>query len=65
MNPRVLTVKNIQDLMLVCESTAYSIVRQAIATKSFPVIKRGRIYRIPTQPFLDWLDEGGELVETD
>ncbi|HJF35004.1 MAG TPA: helix-turn-helix domain-containing protein [Clostridium perfringens] len=54
---KVLTVKDIQEILGVCEKTAYSLIRQALATNNmFKVIKVGRLYKIPTQPFLNWLD---------
>lgn len=60
---RVLKIKDIKDILGVCDKTAYNIVHQAIATKAFPVFHRGRVYRIPTQPFLEWLDKGGEFLD--
>ncbi|MEG0857914.1 MAG: helix-turn-helix domain-containing protein [Terrisporobacter sp.] len=58
---KVLTVVEIQQIMRVCQKTAYEIVRQGYATKAFPVFKRGRVYRIPAEPFLKWLDDGGSF----
>lgn len=52
---RVLKIKDIKEILGVCDKTAYNIVHQAIATKAFPVFHRGRVYRIPTQPFLEYL----------
>lgn len=54
---KVLTVRDIQEILGVCEKTAYGLIRQAIATENmFKVIKVGRLYKIPSKPFLDWLD---------
>lgn len=54
---KVLTPKDIQSILGVCEKTAYNMVQQALKTgKTFKVIKVGRIYKIPSKPFFDWLD---------
>ena len=54
---KVLTASDVAELLGVCEKTAYSLIRQALVTGDmFKVIKVGRLYKIPTQPFLDWLD---------
>ncbi len=43
---KVLTVKDIQEILGVCEKTAYSLIRQALATNNmFKVIKVGRLYK--------------------
>lgn len=55
---KVLNVKDIQDILGVCDKTAYGLIRQALTTNNmFKVIKIGRLYKIPTEPFLDWLDQ--------
>ena len=55
---KVLTATDIAELLGVCEKTAYNLIRQALVTGDmFKVIKVGRLYKIPTQPFLQWLDE--------
>ena len=55
---KVLTASDIAELLGVCEKTAYNLIRQALVTGDmFKVIKVGRLYKIPTQPFLQWLDE--------
>lgn len=54
---KVLNVKDIQDILGVCDKTAYGLIRQAIATGMFKVIKIGRLYKVPTNSFLNWLDE--------
>ena len=54
---KVLTASDVAELLGVCEKTAYNLIRQALVTGDmFKVIKVGRLYKIPTQPFLDWLD---------
>lgn len=55
---KVLTASDVAELLGVCEKTAYNLIRQALVTGDmFKVIKVGRLYKIPTQPFLQWLDE--------
>ena len=55
---KVLTASDVAELLGVCEKTAYSLIREAVATNNmFKVIKVGRLYKIPTQPFLEWLDK--------
>lgn len=53
---KVLTVKDVAELLNICEKTAYSLVRQALATGEFRVIKIGGTYRISTESFLNWID---------
>ena len=54
---KVLTVKDVAELLNICEKTAYSLVRQALVKDNmFKVIKIGRLYKIPTEPFLNLLD---------
>lgn len=63
---KVLTVKEVAELLGICNKTAYNLVRQALATgRTFKVIKVCGHYRIPTQPFLNWLDrwEGNKDYE--
>lgn len=55
---KVLTATDIAELLGVCEKTAYSLIRQALTKGDmFKVIKIGRLYKVPTEPFLNWLDE--------
>ena len=55
---KVLTATDIAQLLGVCEKTAYSLIRQALTRGDmFKVIKIGRLYKVPTEPFLNWLDE--------
>lgn len=54
---KVLTVKDIQEILEVCPKTAYKIVHEALLKGDmFRVIKLGNTYRMPTKSFLDWLD---------
>lgn len=54
---KVLTASDIAELLGVCEKTAYGLIRQALSTGNmFKVIKIGRLYKIPSAPFLNWLD---------
>ena len=55
---KVLTVNDVQEILQISQKTAYNLVRQALTTGDmFKVIKIGVVYRIPTEPFLDWLDQ--------
>lgn len=55
---KVLTVNDVQKILQISQKTAYNLVRQALTTGDmFKVIKIGGVYRIPTEPFLDWLDQ--------
>lgn len=55
---KVLTVNDVQEILQISQKTAYNLVRQALATGDlFKVIKIGGVYRIPTEPFLNWLDQ--------
>ena len=54
---KVLTVKDVQEILGISQKTAYGLVRQALMTGNmFKVIKINNLYRIPTEPFLNWLD---------
>ena len=53
---KVLTVKDVAELLNICEKTAYSLVRQALTTGEFRVIKIGGTSRISTESFLNWID---------
>ncbi|MCU9810044.1 MAG: helix-turn-helix domain-containing protein [Paraclostridium dentum] len=59
MMKKVLTAKDIQEILGICEKTAYDLIRQALVRGDmFKVIKIGILYKIPSQPFLDCLDHG-------
>lgn len=54
---RVFTAKDIAEILGVCTKTAYELIRQAHTRGDmFKVIKIGRLYKIPSKSFLDWLD---------
>lgn len=55
---KILTVNDVQEILQISQKTAYNLVRQALTTGDmFKVIKIGGVYRIPTEPFLNWLDQ--------
>ena len=55
---KVLTINDVQEILQISQKTAYNLVRQALTTGDmFKVIKIGGVYRIPTEPFLNWLDQ--------
>lgn len=53
---KVLTVKEVQEILKISEKTAYKLVNQALITKEFKVLKIGGTYRISTESFLNWID---------
>ena len=53
---RVLTVKDLQEILQISQKTAYSLVRRALETGEFRVIKIGGVYRISSESFLNWID---------
>lgn len=54
---KVFTAKDLQEILGVCEKTSYDLIRQALTRGDmFKVIKIGRLYKIPSKSFLDWLD---------
>ena len=54
---KVLTAKDLQEILGICEKTAYSLIQQSLKRDDmFKVIKIGRTYKIPIEPFLNWLD---------
>ena len=55
---KVLTVNDVQEILQISQKTAYNLVRQALVTRDlFKVIKIGNRYKIPTESFLNWLDQ--------
>ena len=55
---RVLTAKDLQEILGICNKTAYELIRQAHTRGDmFKVIKIGRLYKVPANSFLNWLDE--------
>lgn len=55
---KVFTAKDIQEILGICNKTAYELIRQAYRRDDmFKVIKIGRLYKVPSKSFLDWLDQ--------
>ena len=55
---KVFTAKDIQEILGVCNKTAYELIRQAQSNENmFKVNKKGRLYKVPANSFLNWLDE--------
>ena len=55
---KVFTPKDIAGILGVCDKTAYELIRQALVSdEMFKVIKLGRLYKVPANSFLNWLDE--------
>lgn len=55
---KVFTAKDIQEILWICNKTAYELIRQAHTRGDmFKVIKIGRLYKVPSNSFLNWLDE--------
>lgn len=52
--PRVLSVKDVQGMLEVSLPTIYKLVGQA--EPPFPVVRIGTRYKIPSEPFLRWLN---------
>ena len=48
----VLTVKEIMEMLRIGSNGAYALMH----SKSFPVVRIGRAYRIPKDSFLAWLE---------
>lgn len=53
--PPVLKVNDIKKLLRCSTGKAYELVYVAEKTGAFPVIRLGKSYRIPRDPFLVWL----------
>lgn len=54
---QVLGTKDIMNILNISQSTAYNLIRQAMATKDMFVVRKvGRDYKIPRESFLNWLD---------
>jgi len=50
--PKVLTVSNIRQILQLGTNSAYNLIH----SKSFPVKRVGRSYRIPADSFYQWLE---------
>ena len=59
---KVLSTKDIMEIMEIGENTAYKLIKEAEKTGIFRVIKVGRTYRVSAESFLNWLD-GKEQTE--
>lgn len=53
--PKILTPKDIKNILKISEATSYVFVKEAMNMKIFPVIKIYNNYRIPKKEFLKWL----------
>lgn len=57
----ILTIEEVQTLLNIGKNTAYDLVKKAYKEKMpFPVIKIGRVYRVPREKFMIWLRNGSE-----
>lgn len=54
-----LTVKEVQEILKIGVNNAYALVR----SKTFPVIKVGRGYRVPKDSFYAWLHHNTAAAE--
>ena len=55
---KALTLKEMQDILQIGTNSAYSLLH----SHAFPVIKIGRSYRIPAEPFYDWLNHSNAVI---
>lgn len=55
---KALTLKEMQDILQIGTSSAYSLLH----SHAFPVVKIGRSYRIPAEPFFDWLNHSNAVI---
>ena len=55
---KALTLKEIQDILHIGTNSAYALIH----SNSFPVIRIGRSYRIPAEPFYDWLNHSNAVI---
>ncbi|MDN5363971.1 MAG: hypothetical protein PWQ91_1032 [Eubacteriales bacterium] len=53
--PPILKMNDIKKLLRCSAGKAYEIVYTAEKTGAFPVIRLGKSYRVPRDPFLEWL----------
>ena len=51
--PRVLTPREVQDIIHIGTNNLYALIH----SRSFPVIRIGRQFRIPAQQFYAWMSE--------
>lgn len=58
-NSKVYEVSDIRRMLNLSHQSSYRFINEVYANKSpFPVIKIGGIYRIPKEPFDEWLNNG-------
>ena len=55
---KALTLKDVQDILQIGTNSAYGLLH----SHAFPVIKIGRSYRIPAEPFYDWLNHSNAVI---
>ena len=55
---KALTLKEMQDILQIGTNSAYALIH----SHAFPVIKIGRSYRIPAEPFYDWLNHSNAVI---
>lgn len=55
---KALTLKEMQDVLQIGTNSAYALIH----SHAFPVIKIGRSYRIPAEPFYDWLNHSNAVI---
>lgn len=55
---KALTLKDVQDILQIGANSAYSLLH----SHAFPVIRIGRSYRIPAEPFYDWLNNSNAVI---
>ena len=55
---KTLTLKEMQDILQIGTNSAYSLLH----SHAFPVVKIGRSYRIPAEPFYDWLNHSNAVI---
>ena len=51
--PLLMTMKEVQEVMGIAKDLVYRLPH----TKGFPVLRFGRVFRVPRDRFLAWLDE--------
>ena len=56
--PKALTLKEMQNILQIGTNSAYCLLH----SHAFPVIKIGRSYRIPAEPFYDWLNHSNAVI---
>ena len=55
--PKVLSPKDIAKILCISEKSSYDLIRRALLEKNmFRVINVGRVYKIPRDSFLSWLE---------